>query len=99
MAVVQTQIALDIAERTVQKVTQLLNILNEIEEEMEHAAEAGLNFNNFDTDFAATTALQHIDGSVLNKLKNNISPDLRTYLETTLSGAKSYLKILYEISR
>lgn len=102
MAVDQTAIALDITSRVVDKVTRLLNTIDEIEEEVRHADEAGINFNNFDTDFAESGELKHIDGSLINKLKNDVFGDaagVRNFLSTTDSGSKSYEKILYEIRR
>ena len=99
MAVDQTTIALDIAERMTQKVTQLLAVLSELEEEVRHSGEINLNFNNFDADFAVTEGLKHIDGSLLNKLENDVMPGIRNYLDVTLSGAKAFEKVLYEISR
>lgn len=102
MAVDQTLIVLDITSRVVDLTTRFLGVLHELEEEVKHANEAGINFNNYDADFAASPELQHIDGSLINKVENDIiggAASIRNFLATTNSGAKSYEKILYEIRR
>lgn len=99
MAVDQTSIALDIAERMVQQVTKFLNALAELEEETAHADESLIDFNTFDADFAASSDLQHIDGGYLNKLKNDVVPGIRGYIDVTTSGTKTYERVLYEIKR
>lgn len=99
MAIDQTNIALDLASELVQLDTQLVELINEINAKVTHFTQSGINFTNFETNFATSGELMHVDGATLNRLTNTIMPALNTWLTTTLVGGKSYWKVLHEISR
>lgn len=99
MAIDQTNIALDIAVRTVNAAGRFLDVLNSLEEELEHGMCAGLNFTDYDSDFIESEELKHLDGAVLNKLLAQATPNIRTYIESTMAGTQTYEQLLYRVRR
>lgn len=95
MAIDQTQVALTIADKTVQATTQFLEAFEELEDLLTQATQAGINMANFDAALA-TSSVKHVDGAAINKLAV-IVPALQTYLAGQSTGGTTYKQALYKI--
>jgi len=95
MAINQTNVALNIASKTVQSTTQFLEAFEELEDLLTQATQAGINMVTYDADLAVSD-VRHVDGATINKLAT-IIPALQTWLAgQTVSGA-TYKAALYKI--
>lgn len=95
MAIDQTAVALDIAARAVQQATILVEALEELEDILTHATQAGISLTTYDTALG-TSSVKHTDGATINKLAT-IIPALQTYLNTTSTGGTTYKQVLYKL--
>ncbi len=95
MAIDQTNVALTIADKSVQQTTLFLEALEELEDILTQATQAGINMANYDAAFA-TSSIKHVDGATINKLAV-IIPALQTFLNGTSTGGTTYKQALYKI--
>lgn len=95
MAIDQTNVALGIADKAVQGVTQFLEAFEELEDVLTQATQAGINMTLFDAALAESS-IKHVDGVTINKL-GVIIPALQTYLNATSTGGTTYKQALYKI--
>jgi predicted peroxiredoxin len=95
MAIDQTNVALTIADKAVQNVTQLLEAFEELEDVLTQATQAGINMTLFDA-VLAESSLKHVDGATINKLAA-IIPALQTFLQNTSVNGTTYKQSLYKI--
>ena len=95
MAIDQTNVALTIADKAVQNVTQLLEAFEELEDVLTQATQAGINMTLFD-EALANSSLKHVDGATINKL-GVIIPALQAYLNGTSVTGTTYKQALYKI--
>ena len=99
MAIDQTNVALDIASRSVQAAGDFMDALEVLEEELEHGLRAGLNMTDYDSELSESGELKHVDGAVFNKLMATAVPDIRAYLEATSTGGDTYEALFYKVKR
>ena len=99
MAINQTKIALDLAQRSVQHATGLIASLEQMELILEHGLRAGISFVAFDDDIAAMETVQHVNGATLNKLLAIVVPAIRTFLETETVTGETYEVLIYKARR
>jgi predicted peroxiredoxin len=95
MATDQTNIALTIADKAVQNVTQLLEAFEELEDVLTQATQAGINMIAFD-EALASSSVKHVDGATINKLAV-IIPALQTFLTGQSVTGTTYKQALYKI--
>jgi predicted peroxiredoxin len=95
MAIDQTNVALTIADKAVQNVTQFLEAFEELEDVLTQATQAGINMTAFD-EALANSSIKHVDGVTINKL-GVIIPALQTFLNGTSTGGTTYKQALYKI--
>jgi hypothetical protein len=95
MAIDQTNVALNIASKTVQATTQLLEAFEELEDILTQATQAGINMTAFDAALA-TSDVKHVDGATINKLAT-IIPALQTWLAGNSVTGTTYKQALYKI--
>ena len=99
MAINQTNIALDIASKTVAATGKLLDALAVLEELYDHGAAAGLNMVNYNVQLAESAELQHVDGATLNSVLAVVVPGVRANLIAQSSGGITWESILYKARR
>lgn len=95
MAIDQTNVALDIAAKAVQEATKLTEALEELEDILTHATQAGISMTAFDVAIGESS-VKHTDGATINKLAV-IIPALLTYLNATSTGGTTYKQVLYKL--
>lgn len=95
MAIDQTNIALKIADEAVQNATRLIDALEELEDILTHATQAGINMTAFD-DALASSSVKHTDGATINKLAV-IIPALQTWLNAQSASGMTYKQVLYKL--
>jgi hypothetical protein len=95
MAIDQTNVALTIADKAVQNVTQLLEAFEELEDILTQATQADINMTLFD-EALANSSIKHVDGATINKL-GVIIPALQAYLNGTSVTGTTYKQALYKI--
>jgi hypothetical protein len=95
MAIDQTNVALTIADKAVQQTTLFVEALEELEDILTQATQAGISMTNFDAALA-TSSVRHVDGATINKLAV-IIPALQTFLNGTSTGGTTYKQALYKI--
>jgi predicted peroxiredoxin len=91
----QTNVALTIADKAVQNVTQFIEAFEELEDVLTQATQAGINMTAFDAALAESS-IKHVDGVTINKL-GVIIPALQTFLAGTSTGGTTYKQALYKI--
>lgn len=97
MAIDQTAVALDIAARAVQQATILVEALEELEDILTHATQAGVSMVSFDAAITdPNSSVKHTDGATINKLAI-IIPALQTWLNATSTGGTTYKQVLYKL--
>jgi predicted peroxiredoxin len=95
MTIDQTNVALTIADKAVQNVTQLLEAFEELEDVLTQATQAGINMTAFD-EALANSSIKHVDGATINKLAV-IIPALQTFLAGQSVTGTTYKQALYKI--
>lgn len=95
MAIDQTNVALTIADKAVQGVTQFLEAFEELEDVLTQATQAGINMTAYD-DALGASSIKHVDGATVNRLAV-IIPGLQTFLNGTSTGGMTYKQALYKI--
>lgn len=95
MAIDQTNVALTIADKAVQQTTVFVEALEELEDILLQATQAGINMTTFDAALS-TSSVRHVDGATINKLAV-IIPALQTWLAGTSTGGTTYKQALYKI--
>jgi predicted peroxiredoxin len=95
MATDQTNIALTIADKAVQNVTQFLEAFEELEDVLTQATQAGINMTAFD-EALANSSVKHVDGATINKLAV-IIPALQAFLTGQSVTGTTYKQALYKI--
>lgn len=95
MAIDQTNVVLTIADKAVQQTTVFIEALEELEDILTQATQAGINMTSFDAALA-TSSVKHVDGATINKLAT-IIPALQTFLQNTSVTGTTYKQALYKI--
>ncbi len=80
MAIVQTNKALNMASKIVNAADKFMAALEDLQDLEDERVASGLTLVNFDTDYAASGDLQHIDGVALNDVINTSIPAIITFM-------------------
>jgi hypothetical protein len=104
MAIDKTKVAVHIAALTVARDSDLANALEDFEDFLEWGTDAGINFNDYEGEFAGNSELKHVDGAMLNQLLLNVAPGIVSYLESNTVSAgpyedKTYMEIVQMVRR
>lgn len=99
MAQIQDNIALTIAQKTINEVTNLISALNELLSLEEWRDGAGINFVNFEDILEENGDTQHVTSNRLNQMLNTIATNLNDFLDTETIGTKSYKGIIHELRK
>lgn len=81
MAIDQTDVALNIASKTVTSAANLLDAIAELEALEAQRVAAGITLPDFDADYA-TSGVKHVNGASLNAVLNTSIPLIWTYITT-----------------
>lgn len=81
MAIVQTDKALNLATRVVAASELLMRAMEQLVALKDEKESAGIDFVAFDTDYAATEGLKHVDGARLNNVLSSTAA-VQTFLTT-----------------
>ncbi len=100
MAMVRDTVAIELADKLVTAATGIMNSIVDIEQVKEQADTVGINFATFDALFETLTSLRHVNGATLNRIIDDVGPQLRTLIEAPNTSASQTLKKrLYDAHR